>query len=203
MLNKDDMGKRGTLIRRIGFYSVLASVMLLVLAACGTAETTGSATGNSNGQTATATTAAVAATPTAVEDMGGMTEVVPTATTEASATTTGAAPTIEPTATTAAGEGTQASASTTVQATLREWAIDLSVQEVSAGKITFEVTNQGQMAHNLTILSESATVGKTSNFRAADGVQTLEVELQPGTYTIICDLPGHAQRGQRTELVVK
>jgi uncharacterized cupredoxin-like copper-binding protein len=59
------------------------------------------------------------------------------------------------------------------------------------------------MAHNFTVLSDTGTVAKTPNFRAANGAQTLEVDLQPGTYTIICDLPGHAQRGQKTQLVVK
>jgi plastocyanin len=122
--------------------------------------------------------------------MGDMTEAVPTV--------GAAAPEPEATAPTASG-GSEVE----VQATLREWAIDLSMQEVAAGKITFVVINQGQMAHNLTILSDSATVGKTSNFRAADGAQTLEVELQPGTYTIICDLPGHAARGQQTQIVVR
>ncbi|HET9494742.1 MAG TPA: sulfocyanin-like copper-binding protein, partial [Chloroflexia bacterium] len=69
-------------------------------------------------------------------------------------------------------------------------------------KITFVVTNRGQFAHNFTVTGDSGTVAKTPNFSAADGEQTLEVELQPGTYTIICDLPGHAARGQQTELVV-
>jgi hypothetical protein len=93
---------------------------------------------------------------------------------------------------------------TEVQATLREWAIDLSLHEVPAGKVRFTVTNQGQFTHNLTIISPSGEeVAATRNFSASDGPQTLEVDLQAGTYTIICSLPGHAARGQRTELTVK
>jgi uncharacterized cupredoxin-like copper-binding protein len=53
------------------------------------------------------------------------------------------------------------------------------------------------------VQNASGTVGKTSTFAASEGAQTLEVDLTPGTYTIICDLPGHAQQGQKTTLVVK
>jgi uncharacterized cupredoxin-like copper-binding protein len=105
---------------------------------------------------------------------------------------------------TAVAQQQESSTSTTVAATLCEWAIDLSQSEVPAGKITFTVVNTGMMAHNLTVLDSSGvTIDATPTFRGSDGPQTLEVELQPGTYTLICSLPGHAQRGQKTELVVK
>lgn len=95
-------------------------------------------------------------------------------------------------------------ASTAVSATLREWAIDLSRSEVSAGKITFTVTNQGMMQHNLTVMDASGNrIGATPDFGSSAGPQTLEVDLQPGTYTLICSLPGHAQRGQQAQLIVK
>lgn len=92
----------------------------------------------------------------------------------------------------------------TINATLREWAIDLSQTEVAAGKVTFSVTNQGTMAHNLTVQdSTGKNIGATSNFRGSDGAQTLTVDLTAGTYTLICSLPGHAQRGQMIQLTVK
>jgi uncharacterized cupredoxin-like copper-binding protein len=195
-------------IKRVGLVSALALVMLILLAACGQASSTGPGAGSDTGQNATATVAATAttaapepeATATATEgmdDMGGVTEEVPTATTEA------AAPEPDATATTAPDDGAAAGGGAEVQATLREWAIDLSTQEVTAGKITFVVANQGQFAHNFTVIGDSGTIARTPNFSAADGEQTLEVELQPGTYTIICDLPGHAARGQQTQLVVR
>jgi hypothetical protein len=222
METSDYRGKRKTTIGRMGLTGALAAVMMLLLAACGTGSTTGSATGSDNALSATATTAAPQATITLADittataepeatatvaddmgDMGDMTEVVPTATEDTSSITTDALPTAESTATAAPDAGAQAGASTEVQATLREWAIDLSTQEVAAGKITIVVTNAGQFAHNLTVTDSSGTLAKTPNFRSTAGTQTLEVELQPGTYTLICDLPGHAARGQSIELVVK
>jgi plastocyanin len=133
--------------------------------------------------------------------MGDMTTAEPDE--AAPATATSAPVAAEGTATPAPDAGAPAGGSTEIQATLREWAIDLSVQEVAAGNITIVVTNQGQFAHNLTVTDASGTLAKTPNFRSNQGPQTLEVELEPGTYTLICDLPGHAAQGQRTELVVR
>lgn len=60
------------------------------------------------------------------------------------------------------------------------------------------------MRHNLTVLDSNGTqIGQTSTFAQSEGPQTLAVDLQPGTYAIICSLTGHAQRGQKAELVVK
>jgi len=96
-----------------------------------------------------------------------------------------------------------AGSTTEVAATLKEWSIELSQAEVAAGTIRFTVTNESRMQHNLTILDGSGEVGRTPDFSSRQGVQTLEVNLQPGTYTLICSLPGHAARGQRINLVVK
>jgi plastocyanin len=104
-----------------------------------------------------------------------------------------------------AGQGTSADGTSRseIQATLREWAIDLSQNEVTAGTVRLVVTNQGQFTHNLTIAGPSGEITKTPNFSSNDGQQVLEVELQPGTYTVLCDIPGHAARGQQVTLTVK
>ena len=111
----------------------------------------------------------------------------------------------QPTAT-AAPAPSGSGGGTEVQATLREWAIDLSQTEVPAGTVRFVVSNTGRMMHNLTVTQDgttATTVGATNTFPPSAGPQTLEVTLQPGTYVLICSLPGHAQRGQRITLTVK
>ncbi len=125
----------------------------------------------------------------------GGTNAQPTAT-----TTTTTAP---PTATQAITPGQNSGAETEVSAVLKEWSIQLNVDQIPAGKVKFTVTNEGQMAHNLTVTNDSGTVGKTSTFTTAQGAQTLEVDLTPGTYTLICSVPGHASRGQKVSLTVK
>lgn len=188
-------------------HMMLTTILLVLaaaaLAACGDATSTGASL-----QPTATLPVEVAPTPTitAMEDMemAPTMEAAPTSTTQSSVPTT-APEEVDNTATETPPASTSGEASTTteVQATLREWAIDLSQQEVPAGKIRFTVTNQGRMDHNLTVTNSSGTIDKTSNFTSSDGPQTLEVDLQPGTYTLICDLPGHAQRGQRIELIVK
>jgi plastocyanin len=133
-------------------------------------------------------------------DLGDMGEM-------AEGTTTPAEPTAGTnaggTATPAANQDTGGVNSVEVQGTLREWAIDLSQQEIPAGMVVFTVSNEGQFAHNFAVQDSTGVIGKTPTFSKADGAQTLELELAPGTYNIICTLPGHASRGQQTTLVVK
>jgi uncharacterized cupredoxin-like copper-binding protein len=183
--------------------TILLVLATAALAACGDATSSGAST-----QPTATLPLEAAPTPTlvAMEDI----EMAPTMEADPTSTTQPADPTTAPeevdntdTPTPAPATSGEAGTTTEVQATLREWAIDLSRQEVPAGKIRFTVTNQSRMAHNLTITNSSGTIDKTSNFTSSDGPQTLEVDLQPGTYTLICDLPGHAQRGQRIELTVK
>ena len=192
----------GTRLKRSSLLVALAVVGSLLLSACGTtADSPGNASISAATATAPAATDGQAQTaPTDTPASMGMAEDTPSA-----ATTDGAA---APTATPAAGDTSSASAQTTgqstqVQATLREWAIDLNQSEVAAGKITFVVTNTGRMQHNLTVVDDSGVLGQTPTFGPSDGPQTLEVDLKPGTYTLICSLPGHASRGQKTTLVVK
>jgi uncharacterized cupredoxin-like copper-binding protein len=106
---------------------------------------------------------------------------------------------------TQSSSGEVGSSTPQVDATLIEWDLTLSQSEVAAGKVTFIVTNGGQMRHNLMIMDSAGQVliGRTPDFMPSQGPQTLAVELQPGTYTVLCGLPGHAARGQQAELVVK
>jgi plastocyanin len=178
----------------MGMVAMLAMLAVLCLAGCGGTAAANS-TGTRSAKQAAARTAGGQPSSMSDDSMPGM--AMPDET----------APAVDNTQ----GEGTPSSAQqagdsgteTVVQAALVEWAIQLSRSEVPAGKIRFVVTNQGTMPHNLTVQDSSGTIAQTPNFRAAQGPQTLEVDLKPGTYTLICSLPGHAKKGQVTTLVVK
>ena len=204
----------GKFHKKIGYLAlqgVLVMLAMVSLAACGGAA----ATPTTAPAPPTATTAPTEApepeaTPTAIiestdgiegmDDMEGMEEATPTTPATDGAATDPPAPT----PTTAPADNIGSTTATTINAVLREWAIDMDQTEASAGTITFMVTNEGRMQHNLTVLSSTgATLGATPNFAGSAGAQPLEVTLEPGTYTIICSLPGHATRGQQTTLIVK
>jgi plastocyanin len=108
----------------------------------------------------------------------------------------------EPTATTPASDPSGGSAQE-VQVTLKEWAIEPKTIEVQSGRVRFNVTNTGQFTHNFVVLRDGSEVGRTPNFAQSDGQKVLEVDLQPGTYRVVCDIQGHAERGMQGELIVK
>jgi plastocyanin len=130
---------------------------------------------------------------------------------ESTSTSGAAAPTSTPTASDTAAQPTtesadgssDAGASTEVNTALVEWAVNLSQSEVPAGKVKFNVTNAGQFGHNAVVLDSNGELGRTPNFTSAEGPQTFEVDLKPGEYTVICDIPGHPEQGMKTTLVVK
>jgi plastocyanin len=187
-------------LRRTALIGTLAAALLVSLAACGTAsDPAGSgpapATAAPAATVAAGSSAAPAAgadaTATPGMDMGTM---PPTDPTSAEAALTVAAP----------ASGESAAKAIEVQATLREWALDLKQTEVPAGPVRFVITNQGRFAHNFTIKDANNNVlGKTPTFAADKGPQTIEVTLAPGTYTVYCSLPGHAAQGQQNTLTVK
>ncbi|HEX6606765.1 MAG TPA: cupredoxin domain-containing protein [Chloroflexia bacterium] len=193
-----DISYRLQTIRRRALIGTLGAALLVSLAACGTAgDPAGSAPPPATvAPTATVAVAAeAAATATPSMDAGmDMSTMPPDAPTSAEATPTVAAPASDA----SAGNAVQ------VQATLREWALDLNQTEVPAGTVRFVVNNQGRFAHNFTIKDANNTVlGKTPTFAADKGPQVVEVTLAPGTYTVYCSLPGHAAQGQQNTIVVK
>jgi plastocyanin len=191
-----DISHRLRTLRRGALIGTLGAAVLVSLAACGTAnDPAGSAPPPVAAATATVAPAADPATATPDPDMGmDMGTAAPDAPASVATTPTPAAP----------ASGASAGNAVEVQATLREWALDLNQTEVSAGTVRFVINNQGRFAHNFTIKDANNNVlGKTPTFSKDKGPQVVEVTLAPGTYTVYCSLPGHAAQGQQNTIVVK
>lgn len=92
--------------------------------------------------------------------------------------------------------GAQASTATFVAVDI---AYDEAPSEVPAGEVTFELVNQGEIEHNITIeeLGEDPVVETTSGETA-----TGSVTLEAGTYTYYCSVPGHRDAGMEGTLTV-
>lgn len=86
-----------------------------------------------------------------------------------------------------------------IEVTMGEFKFDMSAREVKAGKVVFEVKNTGTVEHSFII--EELSKG-TAQLKPGEEAK-LEVELKPGTYTVICDVAGHKEAGMQTQLVVK
>jgi uncharacterized cupredoxin-like copper-binding protein len=109
---------------------------------------------------------------------------------------------------------------TSVGATLIEMAIELDSEMVPAGTITFDVTNAGTVEHEFVVIATDLAVDQLpvkdgvvdetqlQVLGEIEGVQpglsgSLTLDLAPGRYVIICNLPGHYLAGMRTELTVQ
>jgi plastocyanin len=71
-----------------------------------------------------------------------------------------------------------------------------------AGKVTVDFTNPQPIPHDVAIESSGGEViGQTET--TAEGSDSTEVELKPGTYTYFCTVPGHREAGMEGTLTVK
>ena len=182
-----------------GMLILLALLAILCLSGCG-----GTARANSAAASTSNTQAQAPATNGSSVSDGSMPGMAMPDETVAGANDTNQGSASSPISSQQVGDSGEVSGTeTVVQAALVEWSIQLSRSEVPAGKIRFVVANQGKMPHNLTVQDSTGVIAATPNFRPAQGPQTLEVELKPGTYTLLCSIPGHAKKGQVTTLVVK
>lgn len=76
---------------------------------------------------------------------------------------------------------------------------DRTTYDALAGDVAITYVNDGTLAHSLTI------DGKSTFKLAVDSTRRQEigtVSLQPGTYTIACDMPGHRAAGMVATLIV-
>lgn len=85
----------------------------------------------------------------------------------------------------------------TLDVSLTEFAIDPADLRVSAGAV-LQITNDGALAHDL------AVDGTASDMLDPGGSGTLDLaELPPGTYTMICQVPGHEAAGMTGTLLIE
>jgi uncharacterized cupredoxin-like copper-binding protein len=100
--------------------------------------------------------------------------------------------------TTQAPTTTQAQAAQTVQVSETEFKISLAGYKATAGKFTFDVKNDGKIAHDLAIKG-----GAKTDLIQPGGTATLTATLKPGKYHLYCSVPGHEQAGMKVDITLK
>lgn len=97
------------------------------------------------------------------------------------------------------GTGASDGGGTTVTIATKEFAFDPASVTAPAGGFTLTVDNaKGLVEHDVTIEGEDITVLAQPGASAS-----AEVDLEAGTYTIFCSVPGHRQSGMEGELVIE
>jgi uncharacterized cupredoxin-like copper-binding protein len=104
-----------------------------------------------------------------------------------------------------------------VGVSLSEFKVAPSVTAAAAGKVTFSVTNNGNITHEFVVIrtdrpagsllkgaraDESGNVGETGDLKVG-AAKTITLNLKPGHYALICNLPGHYKSGQHTDFTVR
>jgi uncharacterized cupredoxin-like copper-binding protein len=106
-----------------------------------------------------------------------------------------------------------------VEVGLNEWKVIVEAPSVAAGKVKFEGDNEGKVPHELVVLKtdtkadalkvvgakakeQGENLGRASNIGPGDH-KDVEVDLEPGHYILLCNLPGHYQQGMRADLDVQ
>lgn len=92
----------------------------------------------------------------------------------------------------------------TIQLAAAEASLEFDKTELSSkpGKVTIEFENPSAIPHNVEIEDESGEVlGGTETI--ASSKESATVELEPGTYTFFCSVPGHREAGMEGTLTVK
>jgi nitrite reductase (NO-forming) len=109
--------------------------------------------------------------------------------------------------------GASAGAAGGIGITFGDMWIKSSADSVKAGKVTFNVANQGQTTHGFAIVPAPAKVSggmvdettfvASGDHLPAGGSGTVTADLKPGTYELICHIPGHYAAGQKMTFEVK
>jgi plastocyanin len=83
-----------------------------------------------------------------------------------------------------------------------DFAYDQTDLTAKAGPITINYDNPATLSHDVVVEDESGQeLGKTE--LVSQGESSTTVDLQPGTYTFFCDVPGHREGGMEGTLTVK
>lgn len=124
--------------------------------------------------------------------------------------------------------GPQQSSGTTnggVDVQLKQWSVGASTTTPSAGPVTFDVTNAGTIPHEFVVLrtqTEAAdisiakfegepdrinedtagtNVGETGDLQPGAS-KSVTIDLKPGHYVFLCNLPAHFQSGMHVDVTV-
>jgi plastocyanin len=82
-----------------------------------------------------------------------------------------------------------------------EFKIELPSASLSPGSYTFDLTNKGQVGHDLVVDGPGVSDEKTPVIGPGKTAK-LTVDLKSGTYKLYCSVPGHEQAGMKLELKV-
>jgi plastocyanin len=80
-------------------------------------------------------------------------------------------------------------------------AFDTTTLSSKPGKVTIEFDNPSAIEHDVAIEKGGEELAKSA--LVTEGKTSVSADLEPGTYTFLCTVPGHAEAGMEGTLTVK
>jgi plastocyanin len=100
-----------------------------------------------------------------------------------------------------AGGGGGSGGGSTVQVSATEFKFDPANPKVKAGKVTFEMTNDGQAPHALEIEGPGGEA-ETETVNGGEKASVTADLSKPGSYTMYCPVGNHRQMGMEGKITV-
>jgi plastocyanin len=112
---------------------------------------------------------------------------------------------------------------TAVNGLEREWKVLVDLDQVAAGPVTFTFKNTGTVIHEMLVVKTDIPAGglpvdpatqrfseESDAYEVVDEIPEYEVgetksltlDLEPGSYQLVCNLPGHYKNGMSTAFEV-
>lgn len=111
--------------------------------------------------------------------------------------------------------------SNNITGNLNEWTVKTDATTAKAGEVVFTVTNDGTIGHEFLVVKTDIASGEipldgdhfaepTDGIEVIDEIgefakgttETLTLNLDPGTYQLVCNLPGHYSAGMHMAFTV-
>jgi plastocyanin len=101
------------------------------------------------------------------------------------------------------GSSTPAQPAGSTKVTMTEYHFEPSAINATAGKVVFFLVNSGTQQHDLVIKNSSGTrVAGSDLVSAGDSFVFTVDSISAGSYTFICDQPGHEAGGMKGTLTI-
>jgi len=92
--------------------------------------------------------------------------------------------------------------SAVVGVVMREFEFEPRPLVAKAGRVRFQLMNRGSVEHDFMITELMMNMEHDRDLVQPGQTKTIEVDLKPGLYEVVCTVPGHKEAGMKVTIEV-
>ena len=92
--------------------------------------------------------------------------------------------------------------SAVVGVVMREFEFEPRPLVAKAGRVRFQLMNRGSVEHDFMITELMMDMEHDRDLVQPGQTKTIEVDLKPGVYEVVCTVPGHKEAGMKVTIKV-